>query len=130
MSIDYTKLLSIQDELYETVEKSMRSVVLSFMRNVTLASPVDTGRFRANWVASNYTPDDGIYPNRKSLSAALNRARQEVKSFTFTGSQVMYINNNLPYAARLNDGYSKQAGKFFVERAAQQAGINVKDGEL
>lgn len=130
MSIDYQKLLSIKDELNETVGKSMRSVVLSFMRNVTLASPVDTGRFRANWVVGLGAPDNGIYPNRKSVSTALNKARQETKKFTFTGSQVMYVNNNLPYARRLNEGYSKQAGSFFVERSAQQAGIDVKDGEL
>lgn len=130
MSIDYTKALSIQDELYETVEKSMRSVALSFFRNVTFASPVDEGTFRAGWVVGINTPDKGVYPNRKSLTAATSRAKAELKKFTFTGNQVIYINENLPYARRLNDGYSKQAGKFFVERAAQQAGINIKDGEL
>lgn len=130
MTIDYEKLLSIKEELNETVEKSMRSVVLSFMRNVTFASPVDTGRFRANWVVGINSPDENQYPNRKAISTALSKARQQTKKFEFTGSQVMYINNNLPYAARLNDGYSKQSGKFFVERSARQAGINIKDGEL
>lgn len=130
MAIDYEKLLSIKDELNETVEKSMRSVVLSFLRNVTLASPVDTGRFRANWVVGINSPDNNQYPNRKAQSTAISKGKQEVKKFTFTGSQVMYINNNLPYARRLNDGYSKQAGQFFVERAAQQAGIDIKDGDV
>lgn len=130
MTIDYVKELSIKEELNETIEKAMRSVVMSFMRNVTFASPVDTGRFRANWVVGLNTPDNDIYPNRKSVSTAISAARSETKKFVFTGSQVMYINNNLPYAARLNDGYSKQAGAFFVERSARQAGINIKDGDL
>lgn len=130
MSIDYQKLLSVEDELNEFVEKSMRSVALSFFRNVTFASPVDTGRFRANWVVGVNTPDDDSYPRRTSQNTATQRARQELKKFTYTGNQVIFINNNLPYARRLNDGWSKQAGKFFVERAAQQAGIDVKDGDL
>ena len=130
MTIDYKELLSVKDELNETIEKSMRSVALSFFRNVTFASPVDTGRFRANWVVGLNSPDNNEYPNRTSANAAKQRANSQIKRFEYTGNQVIYINNNLPYARRLNNGYSQQAGKLFVERAAQQAGINLKDGDL
>ena len=130
MSIDYEKLLSVQDELYETVEKSMRSVALSFFRNVTFASPYDIGTFRANWVVGIDFPDNNPYPRRFNLNSATARANAEIKKFEYTGNQVIYINNNLPYARRLNNGYAKNAPKFFVEIAAQRAGINIKDGDL
>ena len=130
MTINYSQLLSVKEELDDLVSKGMRSTALSFVRNVTYSSPVDSGRFRANWVVGIGSPDENEYPNRTNLQGAIARASSEIKKFTFTGREVIYINNNLPYAARLNDGYSKQAGKFFVEVAARQSGINIKDGAL
>ena len=112
------------------VGESVQSVALNFLRIATFISPVDSGRFRANWTVGITTPDDNKYENRRSASSNLTRQNRKINSIEPTSSTVIYISNNLPYARRLNNGWSEQAPKFFVEQAARKAGVNIKDGIL
>lgn len=130
MSIDYEKLLSVKDELMEVAEKGMRSTALSFLRNVILASPRDKGTFQANWAVALSASDYAINERLTSANAAIKRGSSELKRFEFTGSNAIYITNPMPYGQRLNNGYAKQAPKFFVEIAARNAGIDIKDGDV
>lgn len=125
---NHKERFDIEEELNDYVGESVKSVALSFLNIVTLASPVDTGRFRANWTVGINTPDDNAYPNRRSATTNKVRQRKKIKSINPTASTVVYISNNLPYARRLNNGWSKQAPKFFVEQAARRSGINIPDG--
>lgn len=89
-------------------ELVVRGVTIKLYSAIILASPVDTGRFRMNWQATVEQPATGILiGDDPSGSRAINRVTQFVQS-----SQVwdeFRLTNNLPYAERLEFGYSQQA---------------------
>jgi hypothetical protein len=130
MAYSNERELDIEDELNEFAEDSLRSLALNFIRNVTFASPVDTGRFRANWNFAVGTPNDSFSPSKTNPATNLSYQSAEILRATIDSSTVMWVSNNLPYAARLNDGWSKQAPAFFVEKAARISGIDIPDGTL
>ena len=66
-------------------------------------SPVDTGRFKANWMVGNGVVNSAT---TQSLSPANNS--QEINSIKVNG-QIIYLSNSLPYAGELERGSSKQA---------------------
>lgn len=124
---------SVKNELNDFVAESMRAVSIDFLNRVTLASPADTGRFRANWVVGVGSPDASVNYRYTSQNNQLTRNRKKIKTAFKNDAYAhtsIFISNNLPYAQRLNNGHSKQAPSFFVEIAAREAGINVKDGDF
>ncbi len=87
---------------------------------VVLATPVDTGRARANWQASIGTPiteptDDEDISGNSTISG-----NNGVISRRASG-QTVFISNNVDYIGDLNDGSSSQAPANFVELAVQEA---------
>lgn len=94
-------------------EKVMRQVSIKLFSAIIKASPVDTGRFRMNWMASGGIPASGVTDaTDKSGNIAIRNATSFVlkaadwREFTLT--------NNLPYAQRLEYGWSQQAPQGFV----------------
>lgn len=94
-------------------EKVMRQVSIKLFSAIIKASPVDTGRFRMNWMASGSTPASGVTDaTDKSGNITIGNATSFVlkapdwREFTLT--------NNLPYAQRLEYGWSQQAPQGFV----------------
>jgi hypothetical protein len=81
-------------------------------------SPVDTGRFRNNWYLSiGYSPNVATNTGAdKSGSAALTRIANGLGSAKL--GDLIWITNNLPYATRLEYGYSKQAPAGMVRISA------------
>lgn len=89
-----------------SLDETTRAVALSVYRGVTLKTPVDTGRARANWNLSVSKPDLSVNKNATSIkSAHLNKG---------DGKQDIWITNNLPYIKVLENGSSKQAPKGMV----------------
>lgn len=78
-------------------------------------SPVKSGRFRANW---NY----GLGAPDLSTSMATDKAGGATSSRIIAqipeqaSGQVHYLSNNLPYAMRLENGWSKQAPQGILSR--------------
>lgn len=96
------------------VETVARKSTLDVFRAVALRSPVDTGRFRANWNVSYGVPD-----TTTTASTDQTRANREAaKALTLPLGSVTYMVNALPYAAKLENGYSKQAPIGFVKLSA------------
>ncbi|UEP18591.1 hypothetical protein QA027_gp20 [Salmonella phage vB_SenS_TUMS_E19] len=94
-------------------EKVMRQVSIKLFSAIIKASPVDTGRFRMNWMASGGTPADGTTDatDKAGATATSNAANFVLNAadwHTFT------LTNNLPYAQRLEYGWSQQAPQGFV----------------
>jgi hypothetical protein len=88
----------------------MRKLMLEVDQRIVLKSPVDTGRFRANWNIGNGSVDDStsmaIDP---SGGATLAKSAEAINSIVING-QMIYVTNSLPYAQRLEyEGWSKQA---------------------
>lgn len=70
------------------------------------------GRFRANWqYGENEIPDGELYaPNSSSYPGAGETVEREMSKVSIEAAgKVHYLANNLPYAQRLEDGWSKQA---------------------
>ncbi|WP_342049878.1 MULTISPECIES: HK97 gp10 family phage protein [unclassified Cupriavidus] len=85
----------------------VRKVGLDLMTSLVLKSPVDTGRFRGNWqVQYNLAPSTVPTLDKSGgpTIAAANGALQ-----TVVIGQTFYLVNHLPYAQRLEYGWSKQA---------------------
>jgi len=105
----------------------LRRSAIDTLGRVTLRSPVDTGRFRANWAvginevgvsAAQASPEEGF-------GAAAQPGQQVIGNAKATDAIV--ISNNLPYAQRLENGYSSQAPAGMVAiTVAEWSGI-VKD---
>lgn len=89
----------------QDVETVAREVTLQVFMSVVLRSPVDTGRFRANWNVSYGTPD-------YTATLSTNKARgdaEAAKALTLPVGGVVFLSNGIPYGERLEYGYSKKA---------------------
>ena len=89
-------------------EKVMRQVSVKLFSAIIKASPVDTGRFRMNWMASGSAPSSGTTDaTDKSGNIAIGNATSFV--LKATDWREFTLTNNLPYAQRLEYGWSQQA---------------------
>lgn len=89
-------------------ETVMRSVSLKLFSAIIKASPVDTGRFRGNWQTTGVTPATGLIAG---VDPTGNKAVNSAATFITNapGWDTFTLTNNLPYAERLEYGWSKQA---------------------
>lgn len=89
-------------------ETVMRSVTLKLFSAIIKASPVDTGRFRGNWQTTGVTPATGLIAG---VDPTGNKAVNSAATFITNapGWDTFTLTNNLPYAERLEYGWSKQA---------------------
>lgn len=91
----------------KNVEKVVRSVSIKLFSAIIKASPVDTGRFRMNWQTSGHAPAQGT---TTQTDPSGNLALSNVTKYITSNSISEYtMANNLPYAERLEYGWSKQA---------------------
>lgn len=83
----------------------IRKATFDLFASAVRKSPVDTGRFRANWNVSPAAPD-------ASTTESTNQARgpaEASKALQIPSGGVVWMTNGLPYARRLEYGWSKQA---------------------
>lgn len=82
-----------------------QQATFSLFQAVNERSPVDTGRFRGNWqFGRNSVPGGTIDRQDPGGTAA---SAEAVKALTTPLGGVVYYTNNLPYAQRLESGYSR-----------------------
>ena len=120
-------------------EKVVRGTVLSMGSKIIERSPVGNpslwqvprkgyvgGRFRGNWQFSVNKPATGalnqIDPNGVKVSAALKSATDNLDM-----GETFYMTNNLPYATRLEFGWSTQAPAGMVRVVVAQYEQAIKD---
>lgn len=90
-------------------EKLLRVAVLETDSRLKQASPVDTGRFRASWQvgensAGGGEKPEGTYDNTPGNASAIERIGYEQEKL----GNIYSVHNNLPYAERLAQGWSKR----------------------
>ena len=102
---------------------AQRGVAIEMFSRIIMRTPVDTGRLRGNWQASLDSP---MRQSRdvKDASGSVNpvgagdsKAKSEmIRIVAGSGlANAVYLVNNLPYAGRIEYGYSKrQAPKGMV----------------
>lgn len=129
------------------LETVARKATFELFKAVALRSPVDSGRFRANWNVSINAPNESTNGatdggtgrvTKKTFDAASDffggptpvrgRALAETrKALTLPVGGVTYMTNGLPYAQRLEfDGWSDQAPAGMVRISAQEFGQYVR----
>lgn len=90
------------------IDLVVRKVAFDLFAQVIIMSPVDTGRFRANWqVAINSVPPGTVNAFDKTGSATLSRVQATVNQMK--AGDVISLINSLPYSVKLEYGWSKQA---------------------
>ena len=121
----------------EDVEGTVRRAIIKLFYKVVLPSPVDTGRFRANWNVAYGAPNPstdgksgrtrrhsgtGTQVGRtRTASTASSRERAQIESVNrMPATGVIYLTNNLAYAVKLEYGHSAQAPSGMVRIAVAQ----------
>jgi len=102
------------DKFRETVPDKfgqiMRKVTIDMTGRIVQRSPVDTGRFRGNWYASVGQPKlITTFNTDKTGQQTIRRANSAIGLFDPEKEQDIWITNSLPYAIRLENGWSGQA---------------------
>lgn len=119
-NIDFSNL---SDEVF-------RVTTIKFFGQIVQASPVDTGRFRANWFATISRPSTKIELNSKKSEDQVNQ-RIERKINGSRESRVFWLTNNLPYSeviefggygdgSKTRGGFSRQAPRGVVRITAKR----------
>jgi hypothetical protein len=122
----------IGDYANNQMEKLLRNAVLETELLLKMASPVDTGRFRASWATGENTagsydggeqqPATGQYkdatspPKDPSLERRISIGYQSGQE---RPGNIYSVHNNLPYAEPLANGSSKQAAPGWVQGVAK-----------
>lgn len=73
-----------------------------------MKSPVDTGRFRANWTVSYGPTTQTVTGLDRTGIETINRGLRLIQLMN-PGQDELWITNRLPYARRLEYGHSGQA---------------------
>lgn len=120
------KLLQYIAQNKKRLAKAQRMFGIEVYRQLTIATPVDTGRARWGWNCSIGSENAAIPPeapghvkNYYGLDAG--RAAAEFTVTGVTGKDSIFISNAVPYIVKLNEGYSKQAPARFFELAFENA---------
>jgi len=120
-SIPLDRLAQKYKKRIEDVTRRATFEVFSSVKNM---SPVDTGRFRANWNVSYGSID---YRTSNATDAA--QAQVQVnKALTLPVGGIVYMANSLPYARRLEyEGWSNQAPSGMVRVSAENFSNMVRE---
>lgn len=95
-------------EVYEDVKRAVADLMSDGLARAQQLSPVDTGQFRANWLVTVGQPSDATLEGDGSRFWV--ESTFDLSNYpNLEGWPIIYLQNNLPYAHRLDDGYSKQA---------------------
>lgn len=129
-SIDLTRWgVSLEKE---QAPKFIRKIALDLLKKLTMKSPVDTGRFRANWMVGIGGADEATVDTEEKLPhgspspSAMARALGVVSEYK-TLKQI-HISNNLPYAAALEHGHSMQAPLGVAEISVEEIEAHFNGG--
>ena len=99
----------------EQIDTVVRKTALELQASMIEKSPVDTGRFKSNWQV-------GISAINTDTSAAAGsdpRGRALIALQGYKPGNTIWLTNSLPYAKRLENGWSKQAPAGMVRLTLQ-----------
>lgn len=93
-------------QLVSDSETHVKNIVMDTVQSLVDSSPVDTGAYRASHIISIGAADMGVCgpETNPNQDAAIQAVKIKL-------GNLVYIQNNLPYAERLENGWSQQAGQ-------------------
>ncbi|WP_336016073.1 HK97 gp10 family phage protein [Acinetobacter pittii] len=98
------KPTSFSLDVVKNAEDQVKKITMDTVQSLVNLSPVDTGAYRASHIVSIGSGDYGV--RGPETNAVQDAAIQAVK---FKLGSLIYIQNNQPYAERLENGWSDQA---------------------
>lgn len=104
------------NKLRDRNEKIHRAAMFRLATQTDLKSPVDTGRFRSNWLGA-YGSIDRSTTEQTNIDSA-GRVLALLSTQPIKGN-FFYYTNSLPYAQRLEYGWSLQAPSGIVRVTAR-----------
>lgn len=111
-------LRKLCDRAGDKAEMVVRKTALELQSGMVEKSPVDTGRFKGNWNCGigvmNTATDSG---EDKTGAGAVGRTQTVLDGWK--PGQTIWLTNNLPYARRLEYGWSDQAPGGMVRLTVQ-----------
>lgn len=113
-----TDLAKLCERAGDKAELVVRKVALDMGGQLIDRSPVDTGRFKNNWVTSMGSMSTATGGNADP-SAGTARTLLKTQVDGWKPGQTIFITNSLPYAMRLEHGHSKQAPAGMVKLTVQ-----------
>jgi hypothetical protein len=115
----------------QLADKRVRRVALAAFAEINRNSPVDKGTFRANWVASIDTIDRtyDLEKTKADIRQSVSVATAAIMDGARCGTTI-YISNSVPYAIKLEDGYSPQALAGVVSPAITVIRNKIESGRL
>jgi len=95
-------------EIEKVGDEHLRKVSAEMLQQVIVGSPVDTGAFRGNHRISVNSPDStyDLSTADKGGSATQQKGNQKILQAKL--GDLVYVQNNLPYAVALENGHSQQ----------------------
>lgn len=109
------------------IEKTIRVVCLSVVKEVVERTPVDQGRLRGNWFATIGQPSneetDVVDKSGKEGAATVSRAQPAIKA---APGQQFWLTNNVEYAVPIEFGHSREkspAGMVRITAANVEANV-------
>lgn len=111
------QLNRIKAESMQKVEKIYRGSMLEMGRRIILRSPVRDGFFKANW-NSDYMLDNSYNENNADPNKSDGRLVEKVNGLSV--EKKFYFANSMPYAFRLENGWSQQAPMGMVKVTAAE----------
>lgn len=119
----WTKKPSLYATLVKkAIGRKQRETAVEMVNNLTLNTPVDTGRARANWIVSIGKPSTQILKlESKTGKRAVTRAKKTIEKFNTNekdlNGDLIFISNNLPYIVYLDKGTDKMRPFNIVEKS-------------
>lgn len=101
------------------VQVVVRKTALDLLASVVSLSPVDTGRFRGNWQIGIGRLDTTT-STKTDETGELTIARGRDALIIWEAGLPIWIGNSLPYAQRLEHGWSHQAPSGMVRLTVQR----------
>lgn len=125
------KVTTLASDIPINAAELQKSIGRSVLRQVAADTPVDTGRAISNWQVGSGNPelsflDEAYIPGESGSTEGQNiEAAVEIGTAKINKHQSgdLFISNNAHYIGDLNDGFSKQAPKHFVQLAVQAGTI-------
>lgn len=103
----------------ESAREASVILALTLADKITVGTPVDTGRARANWFVAEGAPR--IETTEAVTAAPIPK---------LTGDTVIFITNSLPYIVPLEYGHSKQAPYGMVRRSIAEVAASISLGRV
>lgn len=126
---DFARCLrALGAEIEQRGHRRVQAAARATLRALIETTPVASGLTRANWQVGRGAPARGLGAE-PDITGAATLAAGEAEIAAARPGETIYISNNRPGVARLNDGSSRQAPAGFVERALESGRLAARGGE-